>query len=436
MRVLSICLIIILGGSTGDSKSVFAKEILVETESNYSRIKINLDQAIELMKREHPDIYLQEIAVEKATQEVELATRAFLPDIDIDYIASSASGGLGLIMTAAKLLRPIFTFKQLMIDKEVKKILKEKEEVLVGLRELEVVYAVKELYVMLLIQQELTLILEENRKRSLERYELKKIHHSKGALTDEELLKGKLEYGTARTQAETAKTWLRQSEFSLARLLGLPIGESFSLSLVPFANLENFPLSLEECLIVAYDRNPLIEALLLEEKASWKRLGKKEPRFSVDGAFMGLGDSSNGLFSGAPRFGVTGNFVLHDWGKRRLKKNILGLEDKELSLKHEKEFQEFESSITKTYFDLKRLQSEIATSETRSELFHESGRRNEILEEIGRVRRADALSFENESALQKAEYTQKRFEYFLVRARLIKDLGLSHLSELTEVTTQ
>ena len=428
-----ISIFLATGILTWDASAVLADETSAWPKA---RVKISLAQAIELMKKEHPDIRLQEIAVEKATEEVTLATRAFLPDLDLDYIVSSASGGWGLILTAAKLLAPVFSARKLMTEKEVKKILREKEEVLVRYRALEVEQGIKELYVTLLIQRELVRILTENAKRSGEKFELVKIHHTEGGLNDEELLRERLTFETAQSEAGKAKTWLRSSEFAFERLLGLPHGEPFALEPVSFHESGDFPLSLEECFGVAYAKNPIIEALLLEEKASLKRLGIKDPMFRSDGAFLGLGEASGGLFSGKPRFGFTGNLTIYDWGKTRLKKRILGLENAELVLKHEKEFQAFESAIVKSYFELQRLQNETRESGVKSELFRESKRRVEILGEMGRTRQTDLLSFENEYALQKTENWQKRFEYFLVRERLIKDLGLFSLDELKEVTTQ
>ena len=415
---------------------LFAGEAGAVSKAVQPQPVISLDQAISLVKKEYPDIRLQEIAVEKASEEVKLATRAFLPDIDVDYIASSASGGLGLILTAAKLFTPVFSFKKLMIEKEVSRILEKKEEVLVRSRELEAAYGVKELYATLLLQRELSRILLENEKRSEKRFELVEIHHTEGGLNDEELLKEKLDLETARAEARKTKTWREQSEYAFKRLLGLPRDEALELAPIPVSGADKFPMNLEECFRAAYEHNPVVTALLLEEEASLKRLGKKDPRFRVDGAFIGLGESSGGLFSGRPRFGVTGNFVLYDWGKDRLKKKILGLEHSELVLKHEKEIQAFESAITKSYFELERLQNEIAESGTKLELFRESKRREDILGEMGRKRQTDLLSFENEYAVQETKDFQKHLEYFLVRERLIKDMGLFSLDELKEAVAQ
>lgn len=430
MPTLLISLFLVIQILTGDLHAALASGAVAEPEIQKTPIIISLEQAIVLMKKKNPDIRLQEVAVEKATQEVKLATRAFWPDIDVDYIASISSGGFGLILTAAKLFQPLFSFKKLMTEKEIKKILREKEKILIRARELDVEYSVKEIYVTLLIQRKLAEILDQNAARSLKRFELEKIHHKEGGLNDEELLKEKLTYETARVQSEKAKTWLRQSEFAFRHLLGLAADDPFSLEPVPFSDLDVFPLNIEECLTVGYEKNAFVQALLLEEKASRKKLGIKDPKFRVDGAFIGLGESSGGLLSGRPRFGVTGNFVLYDWGKSRLHRNILGLEDTELSLKHEKEYQAFEAAIVKSYFDLQRLRNEISESGTKSELFEESKRRKEILNEMGRARQTDLLSLENEYALRISEDWQKRLEYFLVRERLVKDLGLSSLDEL------
>jgi outer membrane protein TolC len=428
-----IALFLTAGILTGDTSLLFADETSLPSKA---RVEISMDQAIALMKKKHPDIRLQEVAVRKAAEEVDLATRAFLPDLDVDYIVSSASGGWGLILTAAKLLKPVFSFRKLMTEKEVKKILKQKEEVLVRYRELEVEQGVKELYVTLLIGRELSSILAENADRSQERFELVKIHHQEGGLNDEEFLRERLASEATRSEAGKAKSWFRRSKFAFERLLGLPHGEPFSLALAPFSESGDFPLNLEQCLRVAYAKNPIVKALLLEEKASLKRLGIKDPMFRSDGAVLGFGESAGGIFSGKPRFGLTGNVTLYDWGKARLKKRILGLENAELVLKHEKEFQAFEGAVVKSYFELQRLQNEISTSRAKSELFSESKRRREILGEMGRVRQADLLSLENEYTLQKTEDLQIRLEYFLVRERLVKDLGLFSLDELREVTTQ
>ena len=428
-----MALFLTVGIVTGDPSFVFAEEPAAKPKE---QLEISLDHAIGLVKQTHPDIRLQEIAVEKAAEEVTLATRAFLPDVDVDYILSSATGGWGLILTAAKLLQPVFSFRKLMTEKEVKQILKQKEETLIRYRELQVEQGVKELYVTLLIERELRRILRENEKRSQESYELVKIHHQEGGLNDEELLKEKLAYETARSEAGKAETWLRQSEFAFKRLLGLPHDEAFSLSPVSFHDPEKFPLSLEECLGVAYAKNPMVKALLLEEKASLKRLGIKEPMFRTDGAFLGLGDAGGGIFSRNPRFGFTGNLTLYDWGKERLKKRILGLEHSELRLKHEKEFQAFEAAIVKSYFELQRLEGEIKESGVKSELVSESKRRGEILDQAGRIRQTDLLSIESGYALEKSLDWQKRLEYFLVWERLTKDMGLASLDELREVAVK
>jgi len=421
---------------TADSGRLFADEPPAMSKTGTPQTVVSLGQAMELVKKKHPDIQLQEIAVRKAAEEITLATRTFLPDIDVDYIVSSASGGWGIILTAAKLLQPVFSFKKLMTEKEVKKILKQKEEAMIRYRELEVRQGVKELYVTLLIQRELARILTDNAKRSQERYELVKIHHKEGGLNDEELLKEKLGHETALSEARKAEVWLRQSEFVFEKLLGLPHGEPFSLEPVSADEFDDFPLSLEECLGVAYSKNPMVKALLLEEKASLKRLGIKDPMFRSDGAFLGLGEAGGGIFSGSPRFGFIGNLTLYDWGKERLKKRILGLEHSELHLKHEKEFQAFESAIVKSYFEMERLQSEIEEAGVKTELANESKRRGEILGEAGRIRQTDLLSLENEYVLERSQDWQKRLEYFLVRERLIKDIGLFSLDELREVTAQ
>lgn len=427
MPTVLVSLFLVITIFAGDVHPVFAT--VMSEENHKAPIVISLDEAIGLMKKKNPDIRLQEIAVEKATQEVELATRAFWPDIDVDYIASISSGGFGLILTAAKLFQPIFYYKKLKTEKEIKKILREKEKTLIRYRELEVEYSVKELYVSLLLQRKLSKILAANAKRSLEKFKLKQIHHKKGGLNDEDLLKEKVAYETARSQSEKAKTWLRQTEFAFGRLLGLASGEPFLLAPVSSSD-SDFPLNIEECLMVAYQKNSFVKALLLEEEASHKKSGIKAQKFRVDGAFIGLGESSGGLLSGRPRFGVTGNFILYDWGKERLHKNILGLEDTELTLKHEKEFQAFDASIVKSYFDLQRLRNEIAEAGTKSELFEESKRREKILAEVGRAKQIDLLSLENEYVVQKTENWQKHLEYFLVREKLVKDLGFPNLDEL------
>jgi len=411
---------------TGDSSIVFAEEKPNE------QFQISLDEALKLVKTKHPDIRLQEIAVWKATEEVTLATRAFLPDVDVDYIVSSATGGWGLILTAAKLLKPVFSFRKLMTEREAKKILKQKEDALIPYRELEVEQGVRELYVALLIQRGLAKILRENEKRSVERFELVKLLHEAGGMNDEELLKEKLALERARSEARKAETWLRQSEFAFKRLFGLPQDKAVSLEPVSVYASKAFPLSLEECLGVAYAKNPLVKALLLEEKASLKRLGIRESMLKADGAFLGLGEAGGGIFSGSPRFGFLGNLTLYDWGKERLKKRILGLGHSGLRLRHEKEFQAFESAIVKSYFELERLQNEIAVSEARSRLAGEAKRRSEVLNEEGRIREKDFLSSENEFTLEESRVREKRLEHFLLWERLVKEIGLKSLEELRE----
>ena len=397
---------------------------------------VSLERAMELVKETHPDIRLQEVAVEKAAEEVSLRTRAFLPDLDVDYIVSSATGGWGLILTAAKLLQPVFSFRKLITEREARKILKQKEETLIRYRELEAEQGVKELYVALLIQQGLVRILRENEIRSHESYELVKIHHQEGGLNHEELLKEKLALERARSEARKAEAWLHQSEFAFKRLLELPNDQAVSLEPVLGHASKAFPLSLEECLGVAYAKNPVVKALLLEEKASLKRLGMKESMFRSDGAFLGLGEAGGGIFSGSPRFGFIGNLTLYDWGKERFRKRILGLEHFELRLKHEKAFKAFESAVVKSYFELERLQNEIVVGEAKSRLANETKRRSEILNETGRIRKRDLLSSESEFALEESDLRRKRLEHFLVWERLVKDIGLRSLDELREARVE
>jgi outer membrane protein TolC len=428
-----MALFLTVGTVTGGMSPVFAEEIPARASG---ATEISLDEALRLVKRTHPDIRLQEIAVKKAQEEVTLASRQFLPDVDVDYILSSASGGWGLILTAAKLLRPVFSFRKFMTEKTVKKILKEKEETLIRYRELEAEQSVKEIYVTLLIQRELGAILRENEKRSEERFELEMIRFEEGGLTQEEFLKEKVALETARAEARKAGTWLRQSEFAFKRLLGIPADDAVSLAPVSGYASKAFPLSLEECLGVAYAKNPVVRALLLEEKASLRRLGIKEPMLRADGAFLGLGEAGGGIFSGSPRFGFIGNVTLFDWGKERLKKRIEGLGHSELRLKHEKAFQAFESAIVKSYFELERLQNEMAMILAKSEVSGETRRRSEILNEAGRIRQQDLLLNENEFALENSTLRQKQLEHFLVWERLVKDIGLSSLGELKEAPVQ
>ncbi|PIW64842.1 MAG: hypothetical protein COW12_04550, partial [Candidatus Omnitrophica bacterium CG12_big_fil_rev_8_21_14_0_65_45_16] len=127
MTRILIALFLAVNLLTADSRMLFADEPAAMSKTGEPQTVISLGQAMELIKKKHPDIQLQEIAVRKASEEVTLATRAFLPDVDLDYIVSSASGGWGLILTAAKLLQPVFSFRKLMTEKEVKKILRQKE---------------------------------------------------------------------------------------------------------------------------------------------------------------------------------------------------------------------------------------------------------------------------------------------------------------------
>ena len=108
----------------------------------------------------------------------------------------------------------------------------------------------------------------------------------------------------------------------------------------------------------------------------------------------------------------------------------------EAQQRHEKEFQAFESAIVKSYFELERLQNEIAVTGAKSNLASESKRRSEILNDAGRIRQKDLLLRENEFALEKSNMRQKRLEYFLVWERLVKDIGLVSLDELREVMAQ
>ena len=115
-------------------------------------VELTLEETLKRVRDTHPGLKEQELAVMRAREEVALATRAFIPDVDLDYIASLAGGGIGLIVTASKLLKPVFSPKSLLAERDAKKMLKEKEEADLKVRELEISYHVKELFIMLLLQ--------------------------------------------------------------------------------------------------------------------------------------------------------------------------------------------------------------------------------------------------------------------------------------------
>jgi len=417
-------------GPLGDELLFAAEAEMKEKVPGEGPLEVTLHEALSRMKTLHPDLRLQEIEIEKAREEVRLVTRAFLPDIDLDYIASSAAGGLGLIVTAARILRPIFSLKSLLLERSTQKILGEKEEVILGLRSLEAEYRMKELYVTLLIQKRLSQVLKENLTRALERFHLKKLHHEEGGLTEEELLREKLALANARAQSEKASALVQQSEFAFRRLLGLGPDEPFSLTSRGLIEPKAFPLSLKECFRYASEHHPLVKAILLEEEASAKRLGKSDPRFLGDSFFVGFGEATDQLFVGRPRLGFTGTLQLYDWGKRKIKKRIGKLDHESLLVRHAKELDRLGRAILEDYLEIRVLTGELKATEADFGLAFESRRREGILQETGRASQADLLVTESELSIKDAGSWQKGLELFLARERLMKDLGAGSLEDL------
>ena len=72
MRARMISLFLAIGVLMNGFHLALASGIAGESEIKKAPIIISLDRAIELMKAKNPDIRLQEIAVERATEEVKL----------------------------------------------------------------------------------------------------------------------------------------------------------------------------------------------------------------------------------------------------------------------------------------------------------------------------------------------------------------------------
>jgi len=431
-RVLALVCVILNLLSEDQAKPLYAFEAEVSKTLDTPSLTLSLEEAIQRVKARHPDLRLQEIAVRKAAEEVKLQTRAFLPDLDADYIASSAAGGAGLILAAARLLTPVFSLKTLVAERKIRKLLEAKEKVLLRARELEVTQEVKELYTGLLIQERLLETLRRNLKLSRERFRLKRIHHREGGLTDEELFRERLTLEEAVSLVEKASLGFRQSGFAFRSLLG--VSPLIPVRLLPVGAEEErgFPLSLEECFLIAEEKNPLVEALRLMERASERERDKRKARFVVDGFFVGLGESGD-LFQGRPRLGATGNLTLYDWGKKKIKDGLRSLTHETLLLKHQKELEALGRQILKDYSELLLLQREIETSSHDLRLRRESRRRERILQGAGRTRREKVLQAEEGFFEARATFFGKRLEYFIARERLLKDLGVASLAELQGV---
>ncbi len=424
LRFISISALVLAGEVT-----LYAAGALPPKEPGQKEVRISLAEAIERVKEHHPDLALQQLAVARAREEVMLATRAFLPDIDADYIASSAAGGFGLIMTAARLLKPVFSLKSLLADKQIKRLLHDRENVMLQVQDLEVTQDVKELYVSLLIQTRVIRVLDENASRARKRQELKEALYKEGRITHEELLRQKTDFEKALAESEKAGVYLARSESAFKTLLGL---ESDKPSLESPAGESSFSLTLEDCFDLAYRKNPLLKALFLLEEASEKERGKWKSKFVVDGLFVGLGESGGGLFSGRARLGATGSVSLYDWGKTGIRNRIRDLDHERLLLEHEKRFEDLRNSISENYAGLKALESEKNAAKAELESAGESLRQKQLYVEAGRTRQEELLQAETESSLEELNFWQKSLEAWLVRERLLKNLGISGMSELRE----
>lgn len=428
---ISLCVILSLL-SEDSRRTLYAQEAILPQEVSFSPVSVSLEEALARVKKIHPGLRLQEIAVKRAREEVRLASRAFLPDIDMDLIATSAAGGFGLIVAMARILRPIFSLKTLLTERKIRKLLEEKEKILIRARELEVEQGVKELYAALLIQEKLAELLQRKERLTEERYRLKKIHHHRGGVTDEELFKEKLLLQKARFESTQARALFAQSGLALRILLGIPKEVSFSLLTPEFNEEEEFPLTLHECFILAGERNPVVKSLRLTEAASKKERDKTKARFIVDGLFIGLGESGD-LFQGRPRVGLQGNLTLYDWGKKGIRNKLRGLNHETLLLQDQKELEALARVVAKDYFDLGVLKSERETLGSALRLKREERRRGRILVRMGRVRPEETLKAEGEYLEASGELFGKRLEYFLAREKLLKELGLSGMREFKEV---
>lgn len=429
---LLLCLCVILNLLTEDmGKTLYAFEPITPQEVSLSHVTISLEEAIERVRESHPDLKLQELALERAHQEMRLATRAFFPDLDADYIASSAAGGFGLILAAARVLKPLLSLKTLVTERKIGKLLEEKEKVLVRVRALEVGHGVKELYAALLIQERLVTALQGNLLLAQKRYRLKVIYHRAGRFTNEELFREKLIFEKARLELDQVRVLLRQSEASFRILLGLPDGVSFSL-VMPEARHGEFPLSLQNCFLLARERSPNLQSLRLLEAASRKERDKTKSRFVVDGLFIGLGESGD-LFQGRTRLGIQGNLTIYDWGKKGIRNQLRDLNHESLLLHHQKEIEALASLIVKDYLELVLSKSETQTLQSELRLAGEKRRRTRILYRAGRRGQEEILETEGEYQKLRARVFGNQLEYFLKQERLLKDLGLSGAGELKEV---
>jgi len=424
------CAVWILAGFLIGELPLWASEAQALAERVPEKIELTLDRAVHRVKELHPDLRLQELALSRAREEVRLATRAFLPDIDADYIASSAAGGWGLILTAARLLKPVFSLKSLILDRQIQKILHTHEKVMLEVRTLEVTQEMKELYVSLLAQKRLVKVLGENRGRERKRFRLKDALYEAHRITKEEFLKAKTDFELARSESAKAKLYLERTESALRALLGLGPGE---LSLEDPQGDASFSLTLFECFEVASRKNPFLKALFLLEKASEKERSKEKSKFVVDGLFLGLGEAGGGLFRARPRFGMTGNASLYDWGKNRIRNQIRDLEHQMQLIEDEKKLEGLKSAILENYTNLKALEREKEASRVRLDSAREALRKNRLLKEAGRIREEEVLQAESQSSLEELTLWQKGLEAWLSRERLLKDLGFSGMKELAEV---
>ncbi len=424
-----LCTVWILAGFLIGGLPLWASEAQAPAERVPEKIELTLEEAVERVRKIHPDLRLQEFALSRAREEVRLATRAFLPDIDADYIASSAAGGWGLILTAARLLKPVFSLRSLILDREIQKIIQDREKVLLEVRTLEVTQEMKELYASLLVQTHLVKVLRENGARARKRLAFQGALYEVGRITRDEFLKVKADSKKALSESEKAKLYLAESESALRRLLGLGAGE---LSLEDPQGGESFSLTLPECFEAAFQRNPLLKALLLLEEASEKKRSKGKSKFVVDGLFLGLGDAGGGLFRERPRFGMTGNTSLYDWGKNRIQGRIRDLEHQMLLTENEKKLEGLKRSISENYMNLRALEGEKEASLARLDSARETLRKNRLLLKEGRVPEEEVLQAHSQSSLEELTLWQKGLEAWLFRERLLKDLGFSGMKEWKE----
>ncbi len=390
---------------------------------------LTLEEAVTRVFEIHPDLRLGALRVTRAQEEARLAQRELFPDLDFSYILSGGSGGFGLILTASKLLSPLFSMKSLLAARDAQKILVAKEEAELELTKLDLGLGVKELYVTWLIDHELAQVSRENLERAEKRFHLKWLLHDARRVTNHELLKEEEILAQAREETGKAQILFREIDRSFKKLLKFPPEERLTLAAIDPARGGDTlaELSFDACILLTERHQPLVKRVLLGKQASEKMLRSFPGRFSLESLFLGAG--SRAVDS---RVGASGSLLLFDWGKRGSEKKLKTLDHEALLLKEDQILREFLTRLADHYSEVLTSKTSIKTIQAMLEEAREGKRKTELLYEAGRASALELFEAETKLRADQASLSRANLEQFLKEERLLRDMGFPSVSEFLE----